>query len=407
MVVVKILVVTQYYPPESAFIAPSVARSLEKNGHDVRVLTGYPNYPKGIIFAGYKQKWRSRERDGSIDVLRVPLYPNHSMKVIARALNYISFSVSAATAWRFAREVDVIYVYATQMTPALGPWMWRKLGGGPYVLHVQDLWPDSIIGSSMVSGSKFTTLIDWVLTPWIKSVYKNAAGVIAIAPTMVTTLVARGAPVSRTKLIYNWSVDVVAERNISRNAVKGSVTNFLFAGNVGDMQDLETVVRAAHLVKDKSISVTIVGDGVALHRVQALVNELGASNVEFEGRVARDKMASIYAQADFALVTLKNLAVFRGTIPSKFQASISHGLPVVTNVQGDLRELVEGLDIGFTSEAENPESMAEALLKASEISAEEYNDLRQRTRRAYLDCFSQSSAVEAIEKIFSEALERS
>lgn len=402
----KILVVSQYYPPESATIAPAVARDLASRGHEVRVLTGYPNYPSGILFDGYKQRWRQRETDGAVEVLRVPLYTDHSMNFFARTLNYASFALTAATARRFAKDVDVIYVYATQMTPALGPWIWRKLGGAPFVLHVQDLWPDSILGSSMISNSWFDRLVETLLTPWLRSVYKDASAVIGIAPTMVKTLIERGVSRERSELIFNWGDDsAVEETGKSSGLDKRTQTNILYAGNVGEMQDLKTVVRAACLVKDPSLRVTIVGDGVALEGVKNLAREIGATNVDFQGRVPRNEMAQIYEQADFALVTLKDLPVFHGTIPSKFQASIAHGLPIVTNVQGDLKSLVEKFRLGFTADAEDPESLAKAFMKAIELSSEETSKARQRACDVYLESFSQVSGIDRIESVLLKAAE--
>ena len=402
----KILIVSQYYPPESATIAPAIARGLAEKGHEVRVLTGFPNYPTGVVFDGYKQRWRQREFDGLVEVLRVPLYANHSMNALARILNYTSFALTAASARDFAKDVDVIYVYATQMTPALGPWLWRKFGGAPFVLHVQDLWPDSILGSSMVSSSRFRRVVETVLTPWLRSVYTDASGVIGIAPTMVKTLIERGASKECSGLIFNWGDDSVAERPAENSGRRNrSGTSILYAGNVGEMQDLKTVVRAARLVDDTSVKVRIVGDGVALDEVKRLSDEIGATNVEFQGRVPRNEMARVYEQADFALVTLKDLPVFRGTIPSKFQASIAHGLPIVTNVQGDLKSLVEDLEIGITAEAESPESLARAFAKASEWTSRELEEARQRARDVYLESFSQTAGIDGVESVLFKAME--
>lgn len=398
----KILIVTQYYPPEGASIPSTLARGLAQRGHDVRVLTGFPNYPEGKIFDGYQQKWRHRETDGQIDVLRVPLYADHSMKALPRIANYASFAASSATARNFAREADVIYVYATQMTPALGPWLWRMLGDTPYVLHVQDLWPDSIVGSSIVSGSASSKIIETVLTPWLRSAYRRAEAVVGIAPTMVETLVERGSPAERTKLVYNWSEESGSE-TIPVHTPQEGQTRFIFAGNVGDMQDLETVVRAAKLVEDRSISVTVVGDGVALGKVKALAEELDATNVEFRGRVPQEEMPALYARAEYALVTLKDLPVFRGTIPSKFQGALAQGLPVVTTVQGDLSSLVTDLGVGFSATAEDPASLAETLIAASNLSAEQYDELREHTLLTYLEKFSLAAGIEAIEDVLQEA----
>ncbi|NLH69654.1 MAG: glycosyltransferase family 4 protein [Brooklawnia sp.] len=391
---------SQYYVPEKAPTIPwDVARRLATLGHEVRVLTGYPNYPEGRIYPGYRQRWRGRENDGSVDVLRVPLFVDHSQSILRRSLNYVSFGLSVATARRFARDVDVIYVYATQMTPALGPWLWRLTGGAPYVLHVQDLWPDSITGSSMVSGSRAERLMSRVLNPWLSSTYQQAAAIIGIAPTMVNTLIDRGASKGRTHLVYNWAGETAAPEGLIDRGERPEGATVLFAGNVGDMQDLETAVRAAHSARESGIRLRIVGDGVALPHVRALADRLGAGNVTFEGRVPSEDVAQFYPSADHALVSLKDLPNFRGTIPSKFQAALSHGVPVITNVQGDLRALVENHGLGFTADAEDVESLASAFRAAAAQSDQQRAQMAARARRTYAEMFSQSSGISAIEEI--------
>ena len=396
----KVLIVTQYYPPEKAVIAPAIAQGLSDRGHDVRVVTGYPNYPEGKIFPGYKQKWRSKEQYGDVEVLRVPLWADHSTSPVRRILNYASFALTSSTARGFAKDADVIYVYATQMTPAFGPWLWKRFRGAPYVLHVQDLWPDSILESTMVANSKAGRVIRSTLEPWLRSVYAGASGVIGIAPTMVRTLINRGADENKTSLVYNWADDSAPDRSSAKNPAK---TEVLFAGNVGDMQDLETVVRAAKLVEELPVTITIIGDGVARQSVMALADKLGTTNITFRGAVPREEMPEIYSSADFSLVTLRDLEVFRGTIPSKFQASIAHGVPVITSVQGDLRGLVVEHNVGFTAEAEDAESIAQAIRSAHGLASEEYSELQKRTRRVYLDHFSRNAGIDAVETVLIQA----
>lgn len=398
----KILIISQYFPPESSTIAATIAQDMAYRGHEVRVLTGFPNYPHGKIFDGYEQNWRQFERHGDVDVLRVPLYADHSLNPVARAANYVSFGLSAATARSFAKDVDVIYVYATQMTPALGPWLWRMFGGTPYVLHVQDLWPDSITGSSLVNDSRAGKMIDAALNPWLRSVYRRADGVIGIAPSMVETLIDRGACAERTNLVYNWASedDPVDHRPRPDSDQRA---RFLYAGNIGDMQDVETIVRAAKLAEDAPVKVTLIGGGVAKDRVLAVAEEVGASNVEFLDPVPHAEMADVYAEADFSLVTLKDLPNFRATIPSKFQSSLAEGLPVVTTVQGDLRGLVDDLDLGFTAEAENPESLAQAMRDAAALDWAEYDALRARARDTYYQEFSMHPGLDAIEHVLLSA----
>lgn len=398
----KILLLTQYYPPENTLISPTLARHLQAEGHEVRVLTGYPNYPEGKTFPGYSQRWRTREVIEGIDTLRVPLWTDHSQNPLKRILNYASFAVSAATAHSFARGADVIYVYATQMTPALGPWLWRLLGGAPYVLHVQDLWPDSIIGSSILRGRSTTKLIAASLNPWLRSVYRRAAAVIGIAPTMVKTLADRGADERTTHLVYNWA----EESSIESKKPTASETSdtlprirLLYAGNVGDMQDLENVVLAVHRTRHLSTHLTILGDGVALPRLRSLVDSIGATNVAFLGRVPRKEMGRYYASADFAVVSLKDLPNFYGTIPSKFQAALSHGTPIITTVQGDVRDLVSEHGLGVSANAEDLGSIEGALRHVAALTPQEIARMGDNAGRAYYQLFSQKSGLSSITSI--------
>ncbi len=401
----QVLIISQYYPPEgpAAFYSASLARKLVDRGHSVRVITGYPNYPTGRLYPGYAMKWRSEEIDQGVHVKRVPLYLDHSQSALRRIANYVSFGVSSALVWNWAKEADVIYVYATQMTPALGPWVWRKFGGAPYVLHVQDLWPDSITGSSLVKGRSFGKIVNLLLEPWLRSVYARAAAVIGIAPGMVKTLVSRGVQRNKAHLVYNWGNDVQHTSLKKGNVCDGAATEFLYAGNVGDMQDLETVVRAGARLIESGVRIRILGGGVALDRVKEVAQEVGASNVFFEDSVPMERVGAYYAQADYALVTLKDLPNFRGTIPSKFQAALAHGVPVVTTVQGDLRALVTSLEVGFVAESENVASLAEGLLTAAETPPAERDKLVTRTLEAHHSIFSTEAGVAAVEKVLDAA----
>lgn len=400
----KILVISQYYPPENVPIPAAVPRFLSEHGHSVKVLTGFPNYPEGRVFPGFHQRWRCHERLGGIDVLRVPMFTDHSHRAAARFLNYIAFGLSAATARSAARGADVIYIYATQMTPALGPWLWRITGGAPYVLHVQDLWPDSVSGSSLVRTARARNAVESVLNPWLARVYGRAAAVIGIAPTMVRTLVCRGVPESKVHLVYNWAEENTAPPVPGAHTrSETGTTQVLYAGNVGDMQNLEVAVRAAHQARDAGVHLTVVGDGVALPRVKALAESLGAGNVDFQGRMNSEYVSGLHQEADFALVSLRDLPVFRGTIPSKLQTALEQGVPVISTVQGDLRELVDELHLGFTADADDVDALEAAFREAAACTGAERRTLRERARSVYECRFSRTSALTAIEAILTEA----
>lgn len=402
----KVLVVSQYYPPENVPIPAAVARGLRERGHRVRVLTGFPNYPEGKVFPGYRQRWRDLGTQDGIDVCRVPLYADHSGNPVARMINYLSFALSSATARRHSRGADVVYVYATQMTAAMGPWLWRATRGRPYVLHVQDLWPDSIVGSSLVGGSRAGRAIGALLKPWLASVYRRASAVVAIAPTMAETLRGRGVDPDKIHVVHNWADDHVGARSADASAAPAQAsgtTTFLYAGNVGDMQDLETVVRAVDKLRDEPVRLRIVGDGVALDRVRATVEELGAEHVHLDGRVPSEQMPAIYADADYALITLRDLPVFHGTIPSKLQAALASATPVVTTVPGDARRIVEAGGVGFTAAGEDVDSLERALRRAHETTAAQRAELSRRSRQLYDEKFSSDAGLDSLESILMTA----
>ena len=396
------LIVSQYYPPEAVPLPADLAHGLAARGHQVKVLTGYPNYPSGRIFSGYRQRWRHTERDGAVAVHRVPLFADHSPSAVRRMLNYLSFGLSSATAGRLARGADVVYVYATQMTAGFGPWLWRTTGGTPYVLHVQDLWPDSIVGSSFVAGGRASRLVSGVLDPWLRSAYRRAAAVIGIAPTMVSTLTARGAPQARAHLVYTGA-DAGEPVIRTLPPMESPRAEIVYAGNVGDMQDLDTIVRAAHAAADAGVRLTIVGDGVAKPALRAVVDSLDAENVRFLDPVPRERMREVYARADYALVSLKDRPVFRGTIPSKLQAVLSAGLPVVTTVQGDVRALVEDASAGLTADAEDVGSVEAAFRAAAALPADDRDAMGRRGRELYDTHFSRSSGISSIEGLLRAA----
>lgn len=396
----KILIVSQYFKPENVSIPVDIAEALVSRGHSVRVLTGYPNYPAGKIFPGYSQQWRQLSRDDGIDVCRVPLFVNHSQHALKRMMNYLSFAFTSASARNFARDADVIYVYATQMTPALGPWLWRMIGGAPYLLHVVDLWPDSVVGSSITGGHHKAQVIEKILSLWIGRVYKRASMVVGISPTMVRTLVSRGVDPHRAELVYNWADSFPISRTAPEPSppINGGI-DVVYAGNVGEMQDLEVAIRAAARASDCGVRLTIVGDGIAKAGLVQLARELGVSNVRFQDPVPRSHMPQIYAQADFGLVSLKDLQVFRGTIPSKFPSVLAHGIPAITTVQGDVRAMNEMHGLGIAADAESVDDLERAFREAADLDIEERKLMGDRVRKFAESLFTKNSAISNIESL--------
>ncbi|TFD29196.1 glycosyltransferase family 4 protein [Cryobacterium lyxosi] len=400
----KIAIVSQYYAPEAIRIPDTLARGLAARGHEVRVVTGYPNYPDGELFPGYKRRRNFVELIDGVSVRRVPLVISHSYNPLARFANYLTFAGSAALAHHFVRSADVVYVYATQMTPAIGPSIWRALFGTPYVMHIQDLWPESVTHSSMVGRGGAKKLIGALLDPWLRYLYRTASATIAIAPSMARMLAARGVPVERLHTVLNWDA-AEASGSLGDSASRDdSNVSIVYAGNLGDHQSLDTVIRAADAVKHvANVTITIVGSGVAEKRLRALAETIGAHNVIFLGRIEPEKMGAIHAQSDFQIVSLKDLAIFDGTIPSKMQSSLSNGIPVITTVRGDVKQIVLANGLGFAVDPESVEQLADAFTLAGSIDSETRRLMGVAAREYYDREMSIHNGIAQIEKILVSA----
>lgn len=392
----QVVVLSQFYTPEPQRIASTIASELADRGYSVRVVTGYPNRPEGKLYPGYKQRWRFTEVINGITVHRVPLVTNYSRKALERVANFLTFSLSALTVTSHIKNADVVYVYGTPATAGIPAQVWQKFLGIPYVVHVQDLWPESVTDSGMVSGG-FVKRVDALMKPWLRRLYGNAAGNIAISPGMKNLLVDRGNDPDRCSVVYNWAVESSIRVKPSESFSDAGM-NLLYAGNLGTLQDLETVIAAARRCQDsQDVTLDIAGSGNQEENLRKAAH--GASNIRFLGRLSKVDVAEKYLDADFQLVTLKDLPIFRATIPSKLQASLAAGVPVITTVQGDVAKLITDHQAGIVAEPENVESLFLAFQKAQGMTRAERAQMGANARKLYLENMSQASAMRQIELI--------
>jgi glycosyltransferase involved in cell wall biosynthesis len=386
-----------------------MAEVLAARGNDVKVLTGFPNYPYGKILDGYQQRWSHREVRGDVTVRRVPLYASHDNNGLRRAANFLSFaSSSSIEAPRFLADRDVIYSYATPATAAAAPFLTHALRGIPYVLHVLDLWPESVLESGMAGGRSLRPILNATLNTALGYLYRHAAHVIALAPTMKQTLISRGVPSNKVSVVMNpadFETPVALDPEVRARLGRPDRTLAVYAGNVGQMQDVETIVRAAAMCQgDVPIDVAIVGSGTKATAVRELARNLGTDNIRFFDRVDNSEMPAIYAASDYQLVTLKDRAVFKQTIPSKLACSLSAGCPIISTVSGDVADMCAAGGFGFSCGPEDPTALAELFRLASAESEE----ARRRKRQAALDYYwsnmSMGATVDSLETVLAGAM---
>jgi glycosyltransferase involved in cell wall biosynthesis len=404
----RILLLTQWFDPEPTFKGLYFARALADAGHEVEVLTGFPNYPKGKVYKGYKIRPWQREVIDGITVNRVALYPGHDRSPVRRILNYSSFGFSAATIGpMLVRKPDVVYVY-NLATLGFAAKALRLLKGCPFVVDVLDLWPEAVASSGMMSNRSAM----WLLDKWCNGFYRSADHLVAVSQGYKRALADRGIPDSRVDVIYNWcdeSQTRVSEKDTSlaRELGMDGRFNILFAGNMGKVQALDAVIDAAKLVEAKSPNVQFVfiGDGVEVGNLKSKASSMGLSNVIFLPRRPVSEIGSIMQLADVLLVHLKDDPLLRITIPSKTQAYMAMGKPVLMCVNGDAADLVTSADAGLVCKPEDPALIADVACKLARMPAEQLSQMGANGLEYYRREMSISVGVRRFEAIFESVVE--
>ncbi|WP_345637004.1 glycosyltransferase family 4 protein [Rugosimonospora acidiphila] len=403
----RVGILSQWYPPEPAFIPGELARELATRGHEVRVLTAFPSYPEGRVYAGYRQRWNDRTTTGSITVRRVPAYPSHDNSAARRVASYLSFAATSSLAGlRYLNGVDAIYVYHPPPTAYAAAGLLQLARRIPTVLHVQDMWPESVTASTMAPGGRAGSALHRALAASMRRLYRAASGIAVIAPSMAALLIERGADPGKVRTVLNWTDENLFRPVPATAAARRAIGHrdrctVMFAGNLGPFQRVETAVRAAAAAGDR-MDLVILGSGTQEPALRQLARQLRATNVRFLGHRPAQEMASLYAAAEYQLLTLRDLPALRGTVPSKLQAALACGRPVIASAAGDVARLVESAGAGLTCAPENWQKLAETFLTAAATPPAQRAETGRRALALYQDRMSLRVGVDQIEDMLAK-----
>lgn len=364
----KILIVTQYFWPE-IFQINNLALSLQNNGNSVEILTGKPNYPNGKVYPGYRSSGTSSEYWEGVKIHRVPIFPRGINSKFRLVLNYISFIFSGLLFGPFVakNKYDVIFVFGTspifQAIPGLFLGRIRSL---PVVLWVQDLWPESVSATGYVK-SQFALKF---LEKMVSSVYR-LCDLILISSNGFFDSVKKLAPNKRVSYFPNTVGDNFSCSEADRapkvaNIESGFVV--MFAGNIGVAQSFETILNAAkHLAGYPKIKIVILGGGAKFSWVESEIKKRGLSNVFLEGQFPLEDMPGILRRASVLLLTLSNHRIFNLTVPSKLQAYLAVGRPIIACLNGEGARIIDESGAGLSVAAEDFRGLASAIVKMYEM----------------------------------------
>ena len=367
----KILVVCQYYKPEP-FRVSDICEELVRRGHEVKVVTGEPNYPEGNIYEGYENHQHSDETLSGVNVHRCHIIPRKT-GAIYRLLNYYSYSRSAKKYVKSSKCIasdgsnfDVVFV--NQLSPVMmaEPAIeYKKKYGVPVVMYCLDLWPESLIAGGISRDSKIFKVFHAISGRIYKSVDR-----ILITSRMFKGYLKEEFGISDKIINYlPQYAEGVFEKMPYRK--EEGVTNIVFAGNIGTAQSIDTILYAALKLKDKPVQFHIVGGGTELDRLKQESKRLSLDNTTFYGRYPLDEMPRFYLQADAMLITLKSDPALSLTLPGKVQSYMAAGKPIIGAIDGEASEVIRIADCGFCGPAENSDELAQNIIRFMESDRKE------------------------------------
>jgi glycosyltransferase involved in cell wall biosynthesis len=390
--------VSQWYDPElgSAALPGIISRSLARQGHEVEVLTGFPNYPQGQLYPGYRLKPYQRELIDGVTVHRAPLFPSHDTRALTRVANYLSFSAgSSAVGVARLAGVDAVLVHGTPATAAAPALLLKRLRGVPFVFHVQDLWPDTVVSSGFLDEGR-AKRVEAALHRFCDTVYRHAHAVAVTSPGMADRVAARGVPDNKIHFVPNWA-DEVSFRPVAKDpavaARLGATRPFtvMYAGVFGEFQALDTLIDAAARLRDRrDIGFTLVGGGVAEASLRAQVARLGLDNVTFAPLQPFSEMADVLAAGDAQVISLRDRPLSERTLPSKLQGTLAAGRPIIGALAGDAAAVVRQSKAGPVVQPGSVAEMAQAVTDLADAPGDHVAALGAQARRFYLDTFSEA-----------------
>lgn len=364
-----ILFFTDNFPPE---VNAPASRTFEhcrewvKAGHRVTVITCAPNFPKGIVFSGYRNRlWHRSSMDG-IEVIRVWTFITANEGFVRRTLDYASFMLTATPASLFVRKVDVIVATSPQLFAPCAAFISGFFKRRPYVFELRDLWPESIRAVGALKNSRTLDALERLEL----FLYRRAAHIISVTSAFRRNLVSRNIQPSKISIVTNGAdlsrfrptvrdETLAAELGLSGKTVVG------YVGTHGMAHSLSTLLRAAQMASGNptmsNVRFLFLGDGAEKATLKAEAAQRNLTNVLFIDSVPRSEVVRYWSIVDLAVIHLKKTPLFKTVIPSKLFECMAMGIPVLHGVEGESAEIVEKESVGLLFEPENPVALHDCI----------------------------------------------
>ena len=406
----KIVYISQYYYPEPHSIHAELAETLSSYGHEVTVVTSYPNYPLGKIYDGWKQKLLGEwENINGVKVLRCPVWPDHSKSVLLRGFHYISFTLSAMLVICFRVPTpDVFLVHHPPPSLAIPALLFSKRGNCPYVFRIADLWPEWIPGMGVSDNKTLLTIVE----SFMQLIYRTAAHLIVAAPGFKRRLVNKGVPANKISFVSNYADESIyypqnKDKGLQQKfGIKENDIVIMYAGNIGLAQRIDVLIDSMKLIKHRpEIRLFIIGDGQNKKELQKTCENERIESIIFLDQMLPEDVNRFYSIADALFIQLENRhQIWTDTIPSKIYAYMLAGRPIIAAMKGDGANVVSASQGGCICEPCNAHAIADCILSIADISIEDRMLMGKNNYNYVINNFSKNLMIRSIENILCDAI---
>ncbi len=405
----RVMFLTQYFPPEIG--APQIrmfelATRLGAAGDAVTVVTGFPNYPTGIVQEGYRGSFATEERIGGVRVLRRWVFATPNAGFFKRILNHFSFVFSSLTAMRKVGPIDVIFVQSPPLPIGIAALTYSRLKRAPFVFNVSDVWPQSAVELGMLRN-RFAIRLAEVLEMHL---YRRAARVTVPTKGILEGLASRGVPRSKLFLLTNGVDTSIYQPQAPDDALTQSLglnghKVFLYAGTHGLSQGLDVILEAAKLTRDPDVLYVLAGEGADKAALVKKAKEQGIANVRFLPNQPKSSMPALLNSTYAAIISLKPLEVFRSALPSKMFESMAVGQPLVAALWGEGAEVVREADCGLVTTPGDARQLRDAV-ETMAREPERAKEMGRNGRRFVDDHFNRDKIAVRLRDLLREVAPR-
>lgn len=398
----KILIITQYFYPET-FRVNTLCKELVERGHEVTVLTGYPQYPQGKIYDGYGfNKPYEKEWNGA-KICRVKMRPRGKTP-FGLLLNCYTFVYEGNKWVKHCKEkFDAVYVFeVSPVSVGLPAVTYKKKFGTPIYFNVQDLWPENV---EIVLGIH-NKLVIGVINRIVNKIYSVSDKILCSSNSFVENIAGRS--VSKDKLVYwpQFCTEPKFEGVTKPECYSNGYFNIVFTGNIGEAQGLDLLIDAATKLKDSKVKWYLVGDGRAKERLEKRVKENGLEDLVVSiGRVSEEEANRYIHFADCAYLSFKKNKLFDMTLPAKLQSYMACGTPILAAAGGESARVVTEADCGFVCE-QDADVLADTIKKKVLLS-DRLSQMRKNARLYFEDNFTTDHLIGNLERLMYQGLKES